>query len=317
MAYPYPFAFPDARQFAHASSHSTLSGLEPAPAQSMYYPGRPNATPDDGIPISEYLRAQTPTTPDLSGALGPAPAPGQTHQYVRLQAPVYAGASISPYSAVPHTLSGSHEGSSSARSVYPYPERNVLHPAKYTANMPPVAQQKIYKTVIPSGYHQLPQPSGIEKCAQPSSWTRIGSQHAAIKFNRRGGGKPFRIGELIELDDRPEVEGGHDQVFNGIAEMYIKVLITWPGYSQFPLERRIYTDSGTLTRVKLLKMLVRHIEEFMHHVHRQDIAVEREYEEYELVWRARGLPSIWRDCLITSLVHKSGSTWHVDLYMRA
>ncbi|KAG1737287.1 hypothetical protein EDB19DRAFT_1909812 [Suillus lakei] len=273
MAYPYPFAFPDARQIAHASSYSTLSGaLEPAPAQSMCYPGRPNATPDDGIPISEYLRAQTSTTPDLSGALGPAPAPGQTHQYVRLQAPVYAGALISPYSAVPHTLSGSHEGSS---------------------------------------------PSGIEKRAQPSSWTRIGSQHATIKFNRKGGGKPFRVGELIELDDRPEVEGGHDQVFNGIAERYIKVLITWPGYSQFPMERRICTDSGTLTREKLLKMLARHIEEFMHHVHRQDIPVERGYEKYELIWRARELPSIWRDCLITSLVHKSGSTWQVDLYVRA
>ncbi|KIK42065.1 hypothetical protein CY34DRAFT_164595 [Suillus luteus UH-Slu-Lm8-n1] len=84
MAYPYPFAFPDARQIAQASSYSTLSGaLEPAPAQSMYYPVRTNATPDDGIPISQYLRAQTSANPDLSGALGPAPS-----QLRRSQVPV-------------------------------------------------------------------------------------------------------------------------------------------------------------------------------------------------------------------------------------
>lgn len=280
----------------------------------MYCSVRPNATPDDGIPISQYLRAQTSANPDLSGALGPAP--GQPHQYVRPQAP-YAGAHISPYSAVPHTSSGSYEGSSFTRPAYPYPERNVLHPAKYAANMPPAAHQKIYKTVIPSGFHQLPQPVGVEKCAGPSSWSRIGSQHAAIKFNKKGGGTPFRVDELIELDDKPAVEGGHDQVFSGIGERFIKVLITWPGYSQFPVERRICTENGTLKRERLLKLLAKHIEELVHDIHRKSITVEKGYERYELAWKPRGLPSIWRDCLITSLVHKSGSNWQVELYVRA
>lgn len=299
------------RQIAQASSsYSTLSGaLEPAPAQSMYYT---NATPDDGIPISQYLRAQTSANPDLSGALGPAPC--HPRQYVRSQVP---GAPISPYSAVPHTLSSGYDGSSSVRSAYPYPERNVLHPANYATNTPPAAHQKKYKTFIPSGFHQLPQPAVIEKCAGPSSWSRIGSQHAAIKFHRKGGGVPFRIDELIELEDKPEVEGGHDHVFSGIGERFIKVLITWPGYSQFPVERRICTENGTLKRERLLKLLAKHIEELVHDIHRKSIIVEKGYERYELAWRPRGLPSIWRDCLITSLVHKSGSNWQVELHVKA
>lgn len=297
------------RQIAQASSsYSTLSGaLEPAPAQSMYYP----TTPDDGIPISQYLRAQTSANPDLSGALGPAPC--QPRQYVRSQVP---GAPISPYSAVPHTLSSSYDGSSSVRSAYPYPERNVLHPANYATNTPPAAHQKKYKTFVPSGFHQLPQPAVIERCAGPSSWSRIGSQHAAIKFHRKGGGVPFRIDELIELEDKPEVEGGHDHVFSGIGERFIKVLITWPGYSQFPVERRICTENGTLKRERLLKLLAKHIEELVHDIHRKSIIVEKGYEKYELAWRPRGLPSIWRDCLITSLVHKSGSNWQVELHVK-
>lgn len=282
----------------------------------MYCPVRPNATPDDGIPISQYLRAQASANPDLSGALGPAP-----HQYtVRSQAPVYAGAPIPPippYSAVPHTLNGNYEGSSSARPAYPYPERNVLHPAKYTANMPSAAHKKMYKTVIPSGFHQLPQPIDIEKCAGPTSWSRIGSQHAAIKFNRKGGGSPFRVDELIELEDKPEVEGGHDQVFNGMGERCIKVLITWPGYSQYPVERRVSIENGTFKRERLLKLLAKYVEELVHDIHRKSIRVERGHEKYELAWRPRGLPSIWRDCLITSLVHISGSNWQVELYVRA
>lgn len=310
MAFPHHLAFPDARQIAQASSYSTLSGaLDPAPAQSMYCPVRPNATSDEGIPISQYLRAQASANPDLSGALGPAP-----HQYtIRPQVPVYAAGSMSPYSAVPHTLSGNYE---SARPAYPYPERNVLHPAKYTANMPPAAHNKIYKTVIPSGFHQLPQPIDIEKCAGPTSWSRIGSQHAAIKFNRKGGGTSFRVDELIELEDKPEVEGGHDQVFSGMEERCIKVLIIWPGYSQYPVERRVSTENGTFKRGRLLKLLAKYVEELVHDIHRKSIRVEKGYEKYELAWRSRGLPSIWRDCLITRLVHISGSNWQVELYVR-
>ncbi|KAG2070086.1 hypothetical protein BDR04DRAFT_1155889 [Suillus decipiens] len=304
MTYQYPYPFPDARQISQPSSYSTLSSALD-PAQSMYHPVRSNAIPDDGIPISQYLRAQTSVNPDLSGALGPAP-----HQHTRLQ----AGAPISPYSAVPHTSSGSYDRSFSA---YPYPERNVLHPAKYTTNMPAAVSQKAYKTVIPSEFHKLPQHIVIEKSAGPSSWSRIGCQHAAIKFNRKGGGTPFRVDELIELEDKPEVEGGHDHVFSGNGERSIKILITWPGYSQFPVERRICTENGTLKRERLLKMLAKYVEELVHNIHRKSIHVEKGYEKYELAWRPRGVPSIWRDCLITSLVHMSGSNWQVELHVRA
>jgi hypothetical protein len=51
-------------------------------------------------------------------------------------------------------------------------------------------------------------------------------------------------------------------------------------------------------------------------VQRQEIAVEKGYEKYELVWRPSGQPSIWRDCMITSLAHRSGSIWEVELYVR-
>jgi hypothetical protein len=51
-------------------------------------------------------------------------------------------------------------------------------------------------------------------------------------------------------------------------------------------------------------------------VQRKEIPVEKGYEKYELVWRPPGLSSIWRDCMITSLAHRSGSIWQVELYVR-
>ncbi|KAG0698508.1 hypothetical protein DFH29DRAFT_90613 [Suillus ampliporus] len=272
-------------------------------------------TPPPGIPISTYLRAQASSNPELSDALGPASAPRQSHQCIWPQTTTYDGTAISPYSSAANTLG--HEGSpSSMRLVYPYPERNVVHPTDYTGYMPPAANKMSYKTVVPPGFHQLPQTTCIDKCVQPSSWSRIGSQHPPIKFNRKGGGEPFRVDELTDLSDKPKVEGRHDQVFKNIGERYIKVVMTWPGYSQFPVERRICTENGTLTRDRLLIILATHIEEFMHHVHRKEIPVERGYEKYELIWRPRGLTNVWRDCFITSLVHRSGSTWQVELYVR-
>ncbi|KAG1744010.1 uncharacterized protein EDB91DRAFT_207158 [Suillus paluster] len=274
------------------------------------YPVRPNASCTDGIPISAYLRTQAPSNPELAGALGPAP-----RQYVRPQPNTSDGTVNSPYPSTPNALG--HEGSSSVRLAYPYPERNVVHPANYTGHTPPAANKMIYNTTVPPGFHRLPQTASVDKCVQPSSWSRIGSQHAPIKFNRKGGGNPFRVDELIELSDMmPKIEGRHDQVFKNIGERYIKVVMTWPGYGQFPVERRICTENGTLTRAKLLMILATHIEEFMHHVHRKEIPVETGYEKYELIWRPRGKPSIWRDCLITSLVHRSGSTWQVELYAK-
>lgn len=183
--------------------------------------------------------------------------------------------------------------------------------------MPPAAPKKMYKTVVPSGFHRLPQPVVTDTSASPKSWCRIGSQHAAIKFNRKGGGMAFRVDELVELEDKPEVEGGHDQVFSGIGDRFIKVFITWPGYSQLIVERRICTDNGTLKREKLLKLLAKYIEDLVQNIHRKSIHVEKGYEKYKVEWRPRGLPSIWRDCLITSLVHESGSNWQVELHVKA
>lgn len=91
--------------------------------------------------------------------------------------------------------------------------------------MPPPSTHK--KTIIPSGYRQLSQSTCMDKeGARPSSWSRIGCEHAPIKFNRKGGGRPFRVDELIKTDETPEVEGKLDRVFKNIGDRYIKVMIT-------------------------------------------------------------------------------------------
>jgi hypothetical protein len=99
------------------------------------------------------------------------------------------------------------------------------------------------------------------------------------------------------------------------------------------VERRVSTENGTFKRGRLLKLLAKYVEELVHDIHvcpsvltffvdtdhpvqRKSIRVEKGYEKYELAWRSRGLPSIWRDCLITRLVHISGSNWQVELYVR-
>ncbi|OJA12747.1 hypothetical protein AZE42_07579 [Rhizopogon vesiculosus] len=309
MAYPYPLAFPDPRQL-HASSYSALSGaLEPTFAQSGHSV-KSNATGyADAIPISTYLRAQPSPSSTLSGALGPVPFQSQHHNITP-----QASTSNAIYSSSPHAL-GYEE--SSVNLHYPYPQRNIIHPANYPVQIPSTSNQTSNKTVIPSGYHRLSLSACLGKeDARPSSWSRLGREHAPIKFNRKGGGKPFRVDELLKTNETPEVEGRLDQVFKNIGDRYIKVILTWPGYSKFPVERRICTENGTLTRDKLLVILAKHIEEFMHYVHRKEITVEKGYEKYELLWRPSGLPSVWRDCMITSLAHRSGSMWEVELYVR-
>lgn len=110
-----------------------------------------------------------------------------------------------------------------------------MHPAKYTGPLPPPAYQRSsHKTIFPAGYRRLSTSPCTEKeGARPSSWSRIGSEHGSIKFNRRGGGKPFRVSELIKTKETPDLEGKFDQVFKNIGDRYIKVIITvsahtWP-----------------------------------------------------------------------------------------
>ncbi|KAG2138309.1 hypothetical protein DEU56DRAFT_340051 [Suillus clintonianus] len=308
MSYNPP-TYPDARQMTYLSNFSTLTGaLEPAPVQYMNYPVRPNAT--SGLtmkPLPEILRPpQTSSGPDLAGALG------GTKQNTQYQASPYGAAPTAPYSAVPHPSNGSYAGSSSAHPAYPYPERNVVHPSHYAA-----AHQKTYQTVIPAGYHLLPEIEGVEKHEPPTSWNRIGSQHATIKFNRKGGGKPFSVKELIDqFPNMPDVEGNQDQVFSNIGERAIKVVVIWPGYGQHPMEKRIATDNGSLTKEKLLYTLAKNMEGLVDIVRRRHVPVERDFKDYEISVLQRGLPKILRDCLITRLYHKSGSTWAVEIYVR-
>jgi len=112
--------------------------------------------------------------------------------------------------------------------------------------MPPAAYQRpSYKTIIPAGYRRLStSPCAEKEGARPSSWSRIGTGHATIKFNRRGGGKPFRVSELIKTNETPDVEGRFDQVFKNIGDRYIKVILTVSAHSA-TLCTRLMTVCGS------------------------------------------------------------------------
>jgi hypothetical protein len=90
-----------------------------------------------------------------------------------------------------------------------------------------------YKTIIPQGYRRLSQAAcADQEGTRPSSWSRIGCEHKPIKFNRKGGGKPFRVDELIKTNETPDVEGRLDQVFKNIGDRYIKVVLTVSAHTQ-------------------------------------------------------------------------------------
>ncbi|KAL4064362.1 hypothetical protein V8B97DRAFT_343606 [Scleroderma yunnanense] len=209
---------------------------------------------------------------------------------------------------------------------YPYPARNVLNPGTYPSRTPLMASngrrprepedntRSSHRTDILSCNCFVPQPTSV----RPHSPTRslAGLEFPPIQFRRKDGNAPFTVGEILAMGHMPDLVGGSDLVFDAHVERVIKVKIIWPGYARYATEKRICTTGSELTRSLLLVILATYIEEFARDIHSKNIPVEPDQEQWAIQWPHEERSNSWKDCVITSLHHRAGSTWQPEIYLR-
>lgn len=185
-------------------------------------------------------------------------------------------------------------GPPTTNPAYPYPARNVLNPGTYPSptslmasngrrpSHPEDSTRSSRRSDIPSCHRFVPQPTYIGSYS-PTGY-QAGLEIPPIQFQRKGGGAPYTVGEILKMRDMPDLVGGSDLVFGGHIDRVIKVktivcmifllsrtgnndVLQWPGYTRYATERRIPTTGGELTRSLLLVILANQIEEFARHIH--------------------------------------------------
>ncbi|KAH7911075.1 hypothetical protein BJ138DRAFT_1007374 [Hygrophoropsis aurantiaca] len=244
---------------------------------------------------------------------------------------------VSSYSSLANALGPSPSYSiyldhAPVASNYPYPARNVVHPAQYVPRRPLTlsnVHQQPQSTAsaetndhtyhrsrpnIPMNYRRLPQPTHI----QPKGYNSYleGVQYPSIYFQRKGEAQPYTISELLGMKRMPCLSGSEDEVFAGVNERQIKVRIAWPGYSQYPFEKRVMTKHGELTRELLLVLLARVLDEFVKKLKAENAIVERGHEDWTLQELTHGRKGVSvKDCFIVGLSHLAGCIWQPELFV--
>jgi len=66
----------------------------------------------------------------------------------------------------------------------------------------------------------VPQPT-YESYSPPGY--QAGLEFPPIRFQRKGGGAPYTVGEILNMGDMPDLVGGSDLVFGGHIDRVIKV----------------------------------------------------------------------------------------------
>ncbi|KIK99591.1 hypothetical protein PAXRUDRAFT_822586 [Paxillus rubicundulus Ve08.2h10] len=60
--------------------------------------------------------------------------------------------------------------------------------------------------------------------------------------------------------------------------------------------------------------LASHIDEFVRWIYNEGAIVERGQEQWEVKKVLAGVPAMWKDCVIASLEHRTGSIWQPEIY---
>ncbi|KAH7884406.1 hypothetical protein F5I97DRAFT_2036932 [Phlebopus sp. FC_14] len=236
---------------------------------------------------------------------------------------------ISSYSSLAGALDANHSYPIYTNSppltnpAYPYPARNVVNPGTYPLRTPLLASNGRHPSHPSSAtekkstdrrpdisffYRPLPQSIDIGPSVR-------GSAYPPIVFERKGSKDPYTIGELLVMGDMPELVGGEDEVFSSFTDRFIKINIVWPGYTQFPFEKRLFTKSRvTLTRRGMLATLAGHVDEFARYIQEEEIPVERGQEQWTMEKKCEGSRTLWQDCVITGLHHVTGCTWKPEIH---
>ncbi|KAF8623619.1 hypothetical protein AX17_007321 [Amanita inopinata Kibby_2008] len=119
-----------------------------------------------------------------------------------------------------------------------------------------------------------------------------------------------RISRVVGKDT-PRIAGAQDKVLD-IGDREIKIWLLWPGYDE-PLQKRLKTQSGTITRDTLLLIIANVILNFMEKM--KNSRVKSGHEAWAIGTHPNGRPGIAGPALfITRLIHRGGSNWQPELW---
>lgn len=123
-----------------------------------------------------------------------------------------------------------------------------------------------------------------------------------------------RVGKVAERY-APSIVGGNDPVFAAAGDREVKFWILWPGYSSEPLQKRIKTRDGTVTRDTVLMIIANALTEYTCKIQRKGTPVEPGYEDWTIGPRTDGKQGIVGTSLfITRLHHRGGSAWQPEIW---
>ncbi|GLB40355.1 hypothetical protein LshimejAT787_0802260 [Lyophyllum shimeji] len=128
-------------------------------------------------------------------------------------------------------------------------------------------------------------------------------------------GQGVRLGEVASSPYPPSIVGAEDAVFAGVSDREIKMWLLWPGYSAVPMQKRMKTQGGRITRELALRLIANLILECMYELHKSKIPVEQGYTEWTIGPRGdKKQEFVGEELFITRLVHRGGSNWQPEVW---
>ncbi|KAF5381964.1 hypothetical protein D9615_004415 [Tricholomella constricta] len=138
-------------------------------------------------------------------------------------------------------------------------------------------------------------------------------RHESIIFQSENIPEPgVRVGKISHSAYPPPILGADDTVFAAAGDREVKLWILWPGYNAEPLQKRIKTQGGRITRQLLLTLVANLVLDFAYEINRKKIPVERGYTEWAIGDKNHGI--VGGELFITRLVHRGGSNWQPELW---
>ncbi|KAF8071874.1 hypothetical protein FPV67DRAFT_902999 [Lyophyllum atratum] len=122
-----------------------------------------------------------------------------------------------------------------------------------------------------------------------------------------------QIGKIANSAYSPAIIGANDAVFAAAGDREIKLWILWPGCSGTPMQKRMKTKGGKITRELTLMLVANLILECMYEIYRKKVPVEQ--ADWTIGATTDKKPGFVGDRLfITRLLHRGGSNWQPELW---
>ncbi|KAG5646957.1 hypothetical protein DXG03_001680 [Asterophora parasitica] len=246
-------------------------------------------------------RSRSNSVSQSSGHASPTPQSSQSVRGVRAQ---YHPQDVT----LPHTQ---HQ------HAHPHPQRHA-QPQPHSRPQHPHPQQQIGAPTGPTNHVMVPQVEyqDDERDRRGVRYTAdLSFRHDTITFQTANIPElGVRVGKISHSHYPPPIQGADDEVFAKAGDREVRLWIQWPGYSAHPLQKRIKTQGGKLTRQLLLTQIANMVLDFAYDIHRKKIPVERGYSEWAIGDKKKIDGIIGGELFITRLVHCGGSNWQPEIW---